>query len=190
MDLPSLSWRQSHAPARLNGEIIETNGWNHTSTIGVHSVIIFGGLRWHDNIAINSNDTLYIMFRPKSLLKSCLEDVYKQRSWLSKCDWDILPRNLHAQLVAMYELSENKDGDVNDGHGNNGNDVDGNDDSDNDEGDSDDDNDDDDDEEEEEEEEDEEEEEEDNDNDADNNIEDDDDENADEYGGYYGHIFI
>ena len=212
-DLPSLSWRQYHAPMCLNGKIIEANGWqNHTSTIGLHSVIIFGGLRWHDDIAIHSNDTLYIMFRPKSLVKSCLEVLCKQRSCLSKCDWDNLPRNLHAQLVAMYELSENEGGDVcgdGDGHGNNGNDVDGNDDSDNDEGESDDDDDyeddgnddsdndegesdddsdyDDDDNNDDDEEE--EDEESDN-NDANNNTGDNDEENADEYGGYYGHIFI
>ena len=48
-------------------------------------------------------DILHIEFQPKSLLKSCLESVYKSRAvLLSK--WNILPRNLYAHLGAMCEL--------------------------------------------------------------------------------------
>ena len=105
LDLPSLSWRQHSVPTTLDGKVVEEDTkYKHTGTIGIHHVIIFGGQC--DWITLKSSDILCVMFEPKSLLKSCLEAVHKQRSCLLE-EWSILPRNLQAMLRAMCELSEN-----------------------------------------------------------------------------------
>ena len=102
LDLPSLSWKHYRMPACVNGVPPEENDrWQHSGTIGINKVIIFGGLSYPSKIAVN--DILCIMFEPKSLLKCCLETVYKHRSLL-KDKWHILPRNLYAQLRAMCDL--------------------------------------------------------------------------------------
>ena len=110
-DLPSLSWRQHSIPTTLDGKVVEMCGRScHTGVIGIQNVIIFGGC--YNRITTKCTDILCIMFEPKSLLKSCLEVVYRQRSCLLK-EWGILPRNIQAMLRAMCELSGN-DGDAND----------------------------------------------------------------------------
>ena len=102
LDLPSLSWRQRHGPvAEL---LTEKAGWfMHTGTIGFHSIRILGGRKPAHEMC-NSNEFVHIDFKPRSLLKSCLDVAYKHRSLL-QCKWNILSRNLCAQLRAMCELS-------------------------------------------------------------------------------------
>ena len=102
LDLPSLSWKWYLIPACVNGVPSEENRrWQHSGTIGINTVIIFGGFSHPSKITVNG--ILCIVFEPKSLLKSCLETVYKHRSLL-KDKWHILPRNLYAQLRAMCDL--------------------------------------------------------------------------------------
>ena len=111
LDLPSLSWKRYIIPACVNGVPSEENGrWQHSGTIGINKVIIFGGTSYPSKRVVN--DILCIVFEPKSLLKCCLEAVYNQRSLL-KGKWHILPRNLYAQLRAMCELGTASDEDSN-----------------------------------------------------------------------------
>ena len=104
LDLPSLSWRQRLGPiAELLAE--KTGCYMHTGTIGRHSIFILGGTKDTHNMTLcNSNEFVHIDFKPKSLLKSCQDVAYKYR-FLLRCKWNILPKNLCAQLRAMCEFS-------------------------------------------------------------------------------------
>ena len=112
LDLSSLSWRQRHGQAfELLTE--KAGWWMHTGTIGMHSILILGGRKATHEMGV-SNEFVHIDFKPKSLLKSCLDVAYKHRSLL-QCKWNILPRNLCAQLRAMCELSEDIDNNTGNG---------------------------------------------------------------------------
>ena len=104
IDVSSLSWRQHNAPTNEQGRE-EAATQDHTGIIGIHSVIIFGGQTRYKGQDIRvCGDVFHINFKPKSLLKSCVEAVYKHRSLL-QCKWNVLPRNLNAQVRAMCEFS-------------------------------------------------------------------------------------
>ena len=95
LDLPSHSWKKISVQ-----QSVESGRWLHTGTTGIRNIIIFGGITSN----MNSNDILVIMFEPKSLLKSCLEIVFKHKLMLES-RWDILPGNLLVQLRSMSEIS-------------------------------------------------------------------------------------
>ena len=109
LDLPSLSWKQCLLPVCVNGvSSQEKRRWQHTGTIGINNVIIFGGMSLPSKMTVNN--ILCIVFEPKTLLKCCLETVFSHRSLL-KGKWHFLPRNLNAQLRAMCELGTTSDED-------------------------------------------------------------------------------
>ena len=119
LDIPSLSWRQYDAPINVDAHAKEKNGrYLHKAALGIHSVVILGGTNSRNDEVCHCSSILHVNFKPKRLLKLCLEVVYEYRFML-QCKWEILPRNLHAQLTAMCQLRadvSNDHGDSTDGN--------------------------------------------------------------------------
>ena len=116
LDIQTLSWKECDT---LFSDCTDGYGRErHTATMGADSLIIFGGWSYSSwNVSEHEPSCNINMLQwtlaPKSLVKSAMETVYKNRS-VSQQEWKTLPRHLYRQLCAMRKIDAADDKDVGD----------------------------------------------------------------------------
>ena len=105
LDTASLSWHQY--PRFHFNELEVEERQNHTATMGLESVIIFGGKNWNSRGQVNAVSTnifsinmVQLSIRPKTMKKLALEGAYEHRQHVAQ-EWKVLPRHLKNQLLSM-----------------------------------------------------------------------------------------
>ena len=105
LDTASLSWHQY--PRFHFNELEVEERQHHTATMGLESVIIFGGKNWNSRGQVNavstnifSINTVQLSIRPKTMKKLAFEGAYEHRQDVAQ-EWKVLPRHLKNQLLSM-----------------------------------------------------------------------------------------
>ena len=108
LDIQTLSWKQ--CDTSFSDYKDDYGRERHTATMGTESLVIFGGWSYiSETISFNEPSCNISMLQwtltPKTLVKSAMETVYKNRS-VSQHEWKILPRHLIISFVLCMRLMQ------------------------------------------------------------------------------------